>query len=63
MLLLCNGDAEICVMVRLHLSTSDDSEHSGEVLGWLARRTDERVVLDDADAVSIRRSAMVVLCA
>ena len=56
-----NGDAEIiCVVERLHLSMSGDSEHSGEV-GWLARRTDERVVLDDAD-VSIRRSAMVVLC-
>ncbi len=43
---------------RLHLSMSGDREHSGEV-GWLARRTDERVVLDDD--VSIRRSAMVVL--
>ena len=43
---------------RLHLSMSGDREHSGEV-GWLARRTDERVVLDDA--VSIRRSAMVVV--
>ena len=56
-----NGDAEICVVERLHLSMSGDSEHSDEV-GWLARRMDERVVLDDDDAVSIRRSAMVVLC-
>ncbi len=52
----------LMLLLTLHLlSMSDDREHSDEVVGWLVRRTDERVVLDD-DAVSIRRSAMVVMC-